>query len=470
MRKTKRTTDEFKKEIADLVGDEYIVIGEYIKWNEKINFKHNVIGCMFEFAMLPSNFLSGQRCPNCRKKNMLLRAHEKRKTTEQFKKEVFDLVGNEFTVKGEYVNAKTKIAFIHNVSDCMHEFEMWPSNFLSGQRCPACRKKGNIDRIKSTVKTTMQFKEEVFDLVGDEYSIVGEYINSHTKINIKHNVCGQVFQMDPVHFLRGQRCTNETCLHQRMGDNASKVKGNSFERRFEEYADEYDVLSDYKRWNKKMTFKHKLCGCIFERTPNTFFNETNNVHHIKCPDCFKKYWLELTTKTQEQFEKDVFNKYKDEYAILGQYVNSDTKITIKHNKCGFVWNALPSGLLGGTGCPQCKSSKGERKIRLVLENCEINFTPQKTFKGLLGVGKKNLSYDFYLPEYNLLIEYNGQFHDGTADIQTEEWFKTQQEHDRRKREYAKAHGIDLLEIWYWDFDNIESILTEYFNLYNEEAS
>ena len=44
---------------------------------------------------------------------------------------------------------------------------------------------------------------------------------------------------------------------------------------------------------------------------------------------------------------------------------------------------------------------------------------------------------------------------------TQEEFEIQKEHDRRKREYAKSHGIDLLEIWYWDFDNIEDILYNY---------
>ena len=71
-----------------------------------------------------------------------------------------------------------------------------------------------------------------------------------------------------------------------------------------------------------------------------------------------------------------------------------------------------------------------------------------------------LSYDFYLPKYNLLIEYQGQFHDGniTGDYQTEEMLEIQQEHDRRKRQYAIDHNIELMEIWYWDFDNIENIL------------
>jgi len=45
-------------------------------------------------------------------------------------------------------------------------------------------------------------------------------------------------------------------------------------------------------------------------------------------------------------------------------------------------------------------------------------------------------------------------------------FKKQLEHDRRKREYAKKHNINLLEIWYWDFDNIEKILDRELEVFN----
>ena len=65
---------------------------------------------------------------------------------------------------------------------------------------------------------------------------------------------------------------------------------------------------------------------------------------------------------------------------------------------------------------------------------------------------------FYLPKENILIEYQGEYHDGTARNQTNEEFKVQQEHDKRKREYAKSHNIELLEIWYYDYNNIEEIL------------
>ena len=88
---------------------------------------------------------------------------------------------------------------------------------------------------------------------------------------------------------------------------------------------------------------------------------------------------------------------------------------------------------------------------------------QHKYDNLRGVNNGLLSYDFYLEQYNLLIEYQGQYHDGTARNQTKEQFEIQQEHDRRKKEYTKSHNIELLEIWYWDFDNIETILNNKLN-------
>ena len=74
---------------------------------------------------------------------------------------------------------------------------------------------------------------------------------------------------------------------------------------------------------------------------------------------------------------------------------------------------------------------------------------------MVGINGGLLSYDLYVQNENLLIEYQGQFHDGTAYINDKQKFQRQQEHDRRKKGYAKSHGIRLLEIWYWDFENIE---------------
>lgn len=113
-----------------------------------------------------------------------------------------------------------------------------------------------------------------------------------------------------------------------------------------------------------------------------------------------------------------------------------------------------------SNCPICSESKGEKRIREWLENNEIKFIPQKTYFELNGLGGKPLSYDFYLTAHNVLIEYQGEFHDGSGNSDfTKINLHTQQEHDRRKRKYSDQNNINLLEIWYWDFNNIEKILS-----------
>ena len=117
-------------------------------------------------------------------------------------------------------------------------------------------------------------------------------------------------------------------------------------------------------------------------------------------------------------------------------------------------------------CPICKESKGERSVRDFLIKNNMEFEAQKTFDNLTGVGNYPLSYDFYIPQFNLLIEYQGEYHYMPVYYKnkTKEYcdnkFAKQQEHDRRKREYAESHNITSLEIPYWDYDNVESILAE----------
>ena len=148
-------------------------------------------------------------------------------------------------------------------------------------------------------------------------------------------------------------------------------------------------------------------------------------------------------------------------------------------------------------CPECEYSKGEEKIsnyfinlgfiKITDEDYKIlddtfklknnYYISQKKFDGLVGLGKGLLSYDFYLPnkQHNILIEYQGMQHEKYCKgfHKSNKDFEKQVEHDRRKCEYANSNSIELLEIWYWDFDNIEEILirelNENFNKEDKEA-
>lgn len=142
--------------------------------------------------------------------------------------------------------------------------------------------------------------------------------------------------------------------------------------------------------------------------------------------------------------------------------NSGKEVWWKCKECGHKWETRITDRNKGNGCPICNQSKGEKRIKEILDFKNINYIPQKTFNGLLGLRNGLLSYDFYLSQYNLLIEYQGQQHEKFIRglHKSKKDFERQLEHDRRKRGYAETNNIKLLEIWYKDFDNIENILSK----------
>lgn len=112
-------------------------------------------------------------------------------------------------------------------------------------------------------------------------------------------------------------------------------------------------------------------------------------------------------------------------------------------------------------CPYCNIVKGENEILKFLTQHNIKFELHYSYDDLVGVGNRKLSYDFYLCDYNLLIEYQGEQHEHPVDsFGGDKQFDIQKEHDKRKKEYAQEHKIDLLEIWYYEFKDIENILNK----------
>lgn len=100
-------------------------------------------------------------------------------------------------------------------------------------------------------------------------------------------------------------------------------------------------------------------------------------------------------------------------------------------------------------------SKGEIKISSFLISESIKFNREYYFKGLYNYTKTQLLYfDFYIHEYNLCIEYDGQQH--YAKDKT----KNQQANDFLKNAYCLKNRINFLRIKYTDFDKIEKLICE----------
>lgn len=123
-----------------------------------------------------------------------------------------------------------------------------------------------------------------------------------------------------------------------------------------------------------------------------------------------------------------------------------------------------SNFIQGCGCPYCDESHGEREIAKTLDKFSIFYEREKSFPDCIY--KKVLKFDFYLPDYNLCIEFQGEQH---YDIEffmrtvkgEERQLKLFQDlinRDITKKIYCKTHGIDLLEIKYDEIKQTEEII------------
>lgn len=108
---------------------------------------------------------------------------------------------------------------------------------------------------------------------------------------------------------------------------------------------------------------------------------------------------------------------------------------------------------GTTSSCGCIKSKAEVLIKNLFTQMQIDFISEKTFKDLKSKSGTPLRFDFYLPKYNLCIEYQGEQH-YNRHFKGEQGLIRQQYNDELKRQYCKANSIKLIEIPYWDFNKI----------------
>lgn len=112
---------------------------------------------------------------------------------------------------------------------------------------------------------------------------------------------------------------------------------------------------------------------------------------------------------------------------------------------------------GGVKHPAITMSKGEYKIKKILDMSEIHHCQEFSFKDCRD--KKVLPFDFYIPSINTAIEYQGRQHYETIlFFGGDKAFRLRKKHDEIKYQYCKNKNIKLIRIPYWDFNNIEQIL------------
>ena len=104
----------------------------------------------------------------------------------------------------------------------------------------------------------------------------------------------------------------------------------------------------------------------------------------------------------------------------------------------------------------CAKSKGEEKIIDILIQAQIPFITQKRFETcVFPETNRQLVFDFYLPEQNILIEYDGEqhFHKIRNDRSGYEGIVLR---DNYKDKWCKENNIPLIRIPYTDFTKLDN--------------
>jgi hypothetical protein len=188
----------------------------------------------------------------------------------------------------------------------------------------------------------------------------------------------------------------------------------------------------------------------------------NPDNHIKigCPYCSK----DKLKKSNAQNFIDKANKVHNNKYDYSQvdYSNNYTEININCKKHG-IFKQQPKVHLKGHGCPICSESKGEKEVKNILKKYNIKYKREFRFSDC--VNKYTLPFDFYLPEYNICVEFNGRQHYEPISLWGDKnYLNKVKKNDKIKRDYCLNKGIKLCVIKYNQIKNIEKILCEILKL------
>lgn len=335
----------------------------------------------------------------------------------------------------DYKNSSTPVTIICPIHG---EFSQRPNDHIRGVGCRLC---GYGEAKTKTTRSQEEFIQKAEEKHHGKYSYEKvKYVNSNTPIIITCPIHGDFIQTPNSHLL-GQGCIK--CAGKYMDqdmfiDKAKKIHG-----------DKYDYSKVVYTNNKTPVIINCPEHGEFLQAPTNHLSQKQG-----CPICgiLKR---NNTNTFSEDFVVDLFkNVHGDQYDYSSvNYKGMNQKVDVICKKHG-PFSVRPSNhLYLGSGCPICMESRGEKYIREILDNNNIKYTTQKQFDDCYTTNKKGvcnkLRFDFYLPTYNAVIEYDGiQHHEPVETFGGEKNLQVIQHRDQIKNEYCKRNNIKMIRVSY----------------------
>lgn len=300
--------------------------------------------------------------------------------------------------------------------------------------------------------TQEEFLSKVHKL-NPNLEVIDPYVNAKTKLRVRCKKCGREWTS-----LGGSLTIGYGCLHcaSVAREDKKRISTQTFAEKLRRVNDQLAVIGEYTGAQNSVVVKCEICGLEFSKQANHLLEGSG------CPSCWSEWRRKKLRLSQAQFSDMLADVHPDIQVSKEEgnfYIDQMTPIKFTCSN-GHTFYRRPNNMLvNQSGCPTCREPSGEKKIRQFLEKNSIDFEAQKKFPDCID--KFPLPFDFYLPQYNMAIEFDGQqhyrpvkFYGGDDD------FELRKNHDATKTKYCLDNGIKLIRIPYFDFSNIEHILSK----------
>ena len=399
---------------------------------------------------------------------------------------------------GRDVSSPNKISYassqrVYWLDDCGHEYDMRVADKTSGQSCPYCTNHRVLSGFNDLATIRPDLAEE-WDYNRNSHltDIKGRDLSMPDKISPSSNfmvywLCtkGHSWQDKPNH----RHLSNRNCPY---CSNQLVLPGyNDLATTNPELAKEWDYVKNANIYDKKgrnLSTPEALTQSsgidVWWRCKNNHSWKVSPNSRISsksgCPFCSNKRvsdtnnLLVLFPIVAAEWHPTA-NVGRTNW--LGEDISTPDKVLAHSNytmtwlcKNGHEWKSSINNRVAGYGCPICSESHGEMEVRKVLEALHINFKEQFIFADRKYHKKGVLKDDFAILHNNKVIgtiEYNGEHHYRVVDFsghnpkKAQEQFEKVQKRDKVKSDYLKAHNIPQLIIPYWQFNEIEQLVTEF---------
>lgn len=219
----------------------------------------------------------------------------------------------------------------------------------------------------------------------------------------------------------------------------------------------------------KPTYKERRVRCLCPICGESFDTDLRRVVRkdtatkkavSKCPECSAEENNKRIAEIGKNSVVDLVGKHFGKLIVLFDSGKRQSKSVVWHCKCD-CGNELDVNQVdlqrGHTKSCGCVKSYGERIVQEILQKLNLNYKKERTFNDCINPKtNQKLRFDFYLPDYNTCIEYDGEQHFKYSNTgwNSKENFERVQYRDNVKNQYCEEHNIKLVRIPYTDEDKI----------------